>query len=436
MCLISVCFILKVDDKAMSKDPHFIGQPVLTQILDFLPSHAVLEGLARKLGADRYVKKFTAIQHLRTFIFAIAARVHSIRELNTALAAHETKLGHIGVETSVARSTFSDANTRRSPLFFEEVYKLLFARYQQILSDSQLSQGEREKRKRIYAMDSTTVPLFSTIFEGTTQESIHGKRKGGLKVHTVIDTADSIPLFVHITDAIRHDSQEAQALLNLPEGSIVLIDRGYYDFALFEKLNQKGIHYITRIKKNIRYQILQDRTDTNQDPSTSLDYDIKLAIRAKNEYAIQKEGHSCRLLAWFNPDKKSYDAYLTSLDDLTGEDIHNTYALRWKIETLFKKLKQNFNLTNFLSQSRNGIIIQIWCILITFLLLEMIHMRVKRRVAFSVMLADLSILVMTYIDFLSFLNDPDKAKGIPKRIPKRPPSPLPIQLEFDFGDTT
>ena len=418
----------------MSKDLHFLGQPVLSQVLNYLPSRDILSELAQKEGADRYVKKFTAVEHLYTFLFAVASRVCTIRELNTALAAHEIKLKHLGIESSVARSTFSDANSRRTPKFFEEVYNFVLKNYLQALPDSRLSTGEQSKRNRVYAMDSTTVPLFTSIFQGTAKENRQGQRKGGLKVHTVIDTVDSIPQFVYITDTIRHDSQEASALLNLPKGSTAVIDRGYYDFALFEKLNQKGIHYITRIKKNIRYETLQDLADTDRDPNTSLDYEIKLAIDRKNEYEIKERGHHCRLLAWYNPKTKSYDAYLTSLTELTGEEIHDTYAKRWKIETLFKKLKQNFNLSSFLSQSRKGIKIQIWCILIAFLLLETIHLKVDKKVAFSVMITDLSILVMTYIDFISFLNDPYKAKSYLKNQEKAPSKAPPIKqprLPFD-----
>lgn len=426
----------------MSKDPLFIGQPVMTQLLKYLPSKDVLKTLAKKTGADRYTKKFDSIQHLSVFLFAVLGRLDTLREVTTGLAGHEKKLNHIGVNGSVARSTFAHANKTRNPEFFFHVYLKTYEKFKHLILDSRLKSAAREKDKRLYALDATTISLFTNIFAGTNIVQKNGQQKGGLKVHTLLDVVAGVPSLFKITDAIRSDASQMGSLINtLPSGSILLADRGYVDYVVQEAMTRKGIIYITRIKKNIKFKTLQDLNTPDEGNSDDKDntvlfdkiISLKIDMLTKTEKKILEElnileefkdlppEHKARLVCIWNEKKKSYDAYLTgSNNTLSPEEIALLYAQRWRIESLFKQLKQNFNLSTFLGDNRNAIIIQIIVTMLANLLVTMLKLSItNKKTAFSVMVKNLNILLMTYIDIIDFFNDTEASKRIAQEMAKK-----------------
>lgn len=391
----------------MSKDPHFAGQPALAQLLKFLPSDSILHSLAEETKSDYYYKILTAKKHLTVLLFAVLAHCDSLREVETAQNANLNKLSHLGLDRVVPRSTLSDANTRRSPEYFRRVFELVRDNFLRFYSDSRQKPLER----LVYALDSTTISLFVDVFEGTSKERMDGKKKGGVKVHTLYNVKAGIPELVSITDAVVADSAVAEELLKLEPGSIVLFDRGYFDFKLFKKLSDAGIHFVTRAKKNTKFKVLADNEilkGEGEDPNVLFDQD-----------GVLRHGVEVRRVVYYNDLKMTYDVNLTNLTDLEDFDskaIHEIYCCRWKIEELFKLIKQNYNLTTFLGNSRNAITIQIYVILIAFILTMMLKLRVQanRTWSYSVMVANIRLLIMSYVDLESFFSDPEKAKRMKK----------------------
>ena len=174
----------------MGKDTYFIGQPVYVQLLNLVDRERIRK-ISFHGGYDRYVKKLDGHTHFVAFLFAVLMRLDTLRETVIGMMAEANKLQHLGVDYLVKRSTLSDANNRRSSLFFRDIYRHLYNRYRHILSDSRLS----EVQKRLYVVDSTTITMFSTILKGAGRKPRHGKKKGGIKAHCVIRYDEWAPHF-------------------------------------------------------------------------------------------------------------------------------------------------------------------------------------------------------------------------------------------------
>ena len=165
---------------AMSKSIYFNGQPIFSHLLSLL-SRDKIEQIAAEGHYDRYTKEFDAYTHLVTLLFAVLKGHDSLREIVIGLLGETHKLGHLGITYVARRSTLAEANERRSAEFFEKIYYCLFERVKSFLPDSR-----NKRQKDLFIIDSTTISLFSDIFKGVGRTPASGRRKGGVKVHTVL----------------------------------------------------------------------------------------------------------------------------------------------------------------------------------------------------------------------------------------------------------
>ena len=190
----------------MGKSTHFFGQPVYGQLIRSLDRDKIIE-MSRKNGGEKYVKSFDGYTHLLTMLFAVIMRFDSLREIEAAMTAEVRKLHHIGIEKVPKRSTHSDANARRSEKFFEGVYHDLYDCNKDKLSSDSRRNGCEEWIKRLRIIDSTTISLFSNaIFKGVGRHPKTGRKKGGIKVHSVIHANEGVPCDVQFTSAATNDS--------------------------------------------------------------------------------------------------------------------------------------------------------------------------------------------------------------------------------------
>ncbi len=167
----------------MMQSNNFSGKPIISQILNLLPRDLVYR-TAVKHKADRYVKTFKTYDHLMTMLYAVLSDCSSLRELSTAMLACEGKLNYLGIDYFPKRSTLSDANSRRSHQVFEDIYYVLFKMYGHVLSDSS---RYKAFMKKLFVVDSTTITLFNDVLKSTSK-AVNGKRKGGLKIHTLMQS--------------------------------------------------------------------------------------------------------------------------------------------------------------------------------------------------------------------------------------------------------
>ena len=185
-------------------------------------------------------------------------RFDSLREIEASMLAEVRKLGHIGLQCVPKRSTLSDANARRSEKFFESVYRDLYEKNKAALSSDSRRNAVESWMKKLRIIDSTTISLFSNlIFKGVGRHPKTGKKKGGIKVHSVIHANEGVPCDVKFTSAATNDSFML-APTNYNNGEIVAMDRAYINYSKFEELTDRGVVYVTKMKKNLAYEVLVD----------------------------------------------------------------------------------------------------------------------------------------------------------------------------------
>ena len=386
----------------MGKGSNFFGQPIYGQLIKSLDREKIVE-FSRKHGGEKYVKSFDGYTHLLTMLYAVIQRFDSLREIEASMTAEIRKLHHIGIETVPRRSTLSDANARRSEKFFEEVYRDLYEANKKLLSSDSRRNGAEEWIKRLRIIDSTTITLFSNaVFKGVGRHPKTGKKKGGIKVHSVIHANEGVPCDIQYTSAATNDSFML-APCHYSHNEIVTLDRAYINYAKFEELTDRGVVYVTKMKKSLKYEVLVDCM--HQNPQGLMEYREQVVVFRKDSI-----NHLARIITYIDI-KKDRSAKLISLltndFDMPLETIVAIYRRRWQIESLFKQIKQNFPLRYFYGESANAIKIQIWVTLIANLLLSVLQSKLKRRWSFSGLATMVRIVLMYYLNLEKFLNQPD-----------------------------
>ena len=242
----------------MSKSSNFFGQPIYGQLIKSLNRDKIVE-ISRKHGGEKYVKSFDGYTHLLTMLYAVIQRFDSLREIETSMTAEVRKTAPCRYkQCAPRRSTLSDANARRSEKFFEEVYRDLYAANKDILSSDSRRNGTEEWIKQLRIIDSTTISLFSNaIFKGVGRHPKTGKKKGGIKVHSVIHANRRRSCDVRFTSAATNDSFML-APSHYSHNEIVALDRAYINYAKFEELTDRGVVYVTKMKSNLNYEVLVD----------------------------------------------------------------------------------------------------------------------------------------------------------------------------------
>ena len=386
----------------MSKSSNFFGQPRYGQLIKSLNRDKIVE-ISRKYGGEKYVKSFDGYTHLLTMLYAVIQRFDSLREIETSMTAEVRKLHHVGINSVPGRSTLSDANARRSEKFFEEVYRDLYAANKDILSSDSRRNGTEEWIKQLRIIDSTTISLFSNaIFKGVGRHPKTGKKKGGIKVHSVIHANEGVPCDVRFTSAATNDSFMLAPSHN-GHNEIVALDRAYINYAKFEELTDRGVVYVTKMKKNLSYEVLVDCM--HQNPQGLMEYREQVVV-------FRKDGinHIARIITYVDIKKGKKPrliSLLTNDFDMPLETIVAIYRRRWQIESLFKQIKQNFPLRYFYGESANAIKIQIWVTLIVNLLLSVLQSTLNRHWSFSGLATIVRIVLLYYLNLEKFLNQPD-----------------------------
>jgi len=385
----------------MGKSTNFSGQPIFNQLLKFIDKSEIRK-IAKKHGSERYVKKFTTYNHLVVMLFVAFEGYNSIREVILGLLANAHKLSHLGLSYLVKRSTFSEANKRRSSNVFEDIYMSVYRKHSSSLADSRLNDKEL---KRLYIMDSSTISLFKDILKGVGRNPKNGKKKGGIKAHTLIKADENVPCLIRYSEAARHDHIFLQEAQKLPSGSIITFDKGYVDYAQYEAFTNKSIWYVTRLKDNALYKARKE-FDIPDDADSGVLKDEEVILL----YGINKEKeHKARRIAYWDSDNERLFEFVTNNMELPAEKIAYIYKKRWQIELLFKQLKQNFPLKYFLGDNENAIEIQIWSAMLANLLITLIKSRLKRNWAFSNMVSLIRQQLMNYINIYAFLENPEKS---------------------------
>lgn len=384
----------------MSKSKFFTGQPIFTQVLSFIQKGRV-DRIAADCHADHCCRYFSTHSHLVSMLYGVFNKCSSLREVVTGLLAWEERINHLGMEKSPRRSTLSDANGRRSEVVFGKIYEDLYLKHRHYLPDSR-----KKKPSKLYIADSTTISLFQEVMRNAGRSPANGKRKGGVKVHTLIQSDEDVPCMMRFTSAASHDSPFLKEI-NLPEGSILVFDKGYNDYGQFQRFPDEKVTWVTRKRKGAVYKIIENRPVNQAQIARGVKKDrlIVLGHRHHTNHTLVQ----ARLIDYNDTQTGKKFQFITNNTKLAPATIAALYRKRWQIEILFKRFKQNYPLKYFLGDSENAIKIQIWCALICDLLIKIIKSLAGRKWSFSNLASIIRIHLMTYIDLYAFLKNPENA---------------------------
>ena len=389
----------------MGKSSHFIGQPMYSQVIKLLDKSRILQ-ISREKGGERYTKRFNGWIHLVVMLYAIIMRFDSLREITASLLTEARKLSHIGITFKIGRSTLADANKRRSEAIFESIYRDTYATYRHVFSSDSRRGKTPQWMRRLQIIDSTTITLFSNlIFKGVGRHPKNGKKKGGIKVHTVIHANEGVPSDIRFTSAATNDSFMLKPS-SLSKGDIIAMDRAYIDYEKFEQLTEKQVIYVTKMKKSLKYEILGDTI--YQTPEGVMEVRVQEVRFTKKKQGGETIVHNARIITYVDVRKHKLISLLTNDMEFDPSEIIEIYRRRWEIELLFKQIKQNFPLKYFYGESANAIKIQIWVTLIANLLLMVMQKQLQRPWSFSGLATMVRITLMDYVDFYSLFNFPEK----------------------------
>ena len=392
----------------MSKNTeiNFVGQPIFKQVIHLI-DEINLTSLAKKHNSDYYYKAFKAKTQLITVLFGILSRCDSMTEICEGLRAMSGKLNLLGLEKAPAKSTACDGMRNRDSKFFENVYFSLVHHYQSFLSDSRTF---GLTFKEVLLIDSTTIRLFSDLLKGVGRNPKNdGKKKGGLKVHMLIDAVQSVGRFIKITEAKVHDKNFLKEL-DLISYSMVVFDRAYNYYHQFALWTSKSVYFVTRIKKNAVYTVIETLREHKKEDRKAMVLreeiiEIEYCPEDENGKKQTKQKKKIRLKkVCYQDEQNRYFEFIPNSMESTAEEVAFLYKKRWGIELLFKKMKQNFQLHYFYGENENAIRTQVWCTLIAQLLMTVIQKMAQTKKAFSVVASLVRIHLISLLDVFELLR--------------------------------
>ena len=374
---------------------------MFSQILKLVP-RLEFEKLVKDTGAERAAKGLSSWSQFVAMMFCQLGRAHSLREISGGLKSCEGKLAHLGIEAP-ARSSLSYANRHRPWQLYEQVFYQLLER---IRGSVQAGHKFRFKNKLV-SLDSTVIDLCVSVFDWAKFR----RTKGAVKLHLVLDHDGYLPCFGVITEGKVHDVKVAHRL-TFAAGTVVVDDRGYNDYRLFARWTEQEIFFVTRMKDNAQFEVVQEH-----EPPQNRGILVDQTIRLTGVGAQDKCPHLLRRVEAVRADTGDILVFLTNHHQLGASTIAAIYKERWQIELLFKALKQNLKIKTFIGTSANAVKTQIWCALISMLLLRYLQLRSRFGWSLSNLVALLRMNLFTHRNLQAWLDQPFAIPPDPDQVP-------------------
>jgi len=376
---------------------------VFAQLLKLIPRHE-FETLANQHHKGQKLRKMSRwSQFIALSLGQLAGRA-SLRDIVSNLSAQTSKLYHLG-SAQVSRSSLARVNEVQPHSLYQDLFHKLLSRCQQHAP----RHGFRFKN-RLYSLDSSTIDLCLSLFPWAKFRTT----KGAVKLHVGLDHGGMLPSFVSVTDGKTHDMTLARTL-ELPADSIVAMDRSYIDFAWFKALNDKGIFFFTRQKRNATYQVIE-RREALKDKGLTSDQSILITGSKAKKCPIP-----LRRIGYRDPDSGKHYVFLTNNFSLAAKTIADIYKARWQVELFFKCIKQNLKIKSFVATSRNAVLTQLWIAMCIYLLLAWIKFCNRMTSSIQQMIRLLQLNLFERRELLPLL------RGDPAELLGRPPQQ---QLRF------
>src|SRR3989454_558653 len=366
---------------------------IFSQLLQLFP-RLEFEQAVKKHNAERGAKGFTCWVQFVAMQFCQFGRAHSLREICGGLASCEGKLKHLGISEAPKKSTLGYANQHRPWELYQTVFGQMLVKCQSMASSSGFKKKFRFKNK-LASLDASTIDLCLELYDWA-----HFRRtKGAVKLHLLLDHDGYLPSFAVLTDGKTHEIRVARELRFAP-GTIVVYDRGYTDYNWFESLTHQRVWFVTRMKDNADYVVVENRPvpagkNIRSDQVISL---VQHAREGKNLFFR-------RIVAWDEQNQQEL-VFLTNHLKFAASTIAAIYKDRWQVELFFKSLKQLCKIKTFVGTSPNAVKTQVWTALIAMLLVRFPQLKAKFNSALSNLVALLRQQLFVHRDLWVWIDQP------------------------------
>lgn len=366
------------------------------QILNIIPP-AIVKSAVETHGSDNYSKGMTTNIQMLSMIFGQLSKSNSLREIEYGMQSTLGDWNHLGIKSVIPKRTnLAYNNQMRDHVVFRDIYLGLLKHYQ--LTGELSRKKFKDINKKIYILDSSMITLSLKLFDWATYQVT----KGAIKLHTMLDYDGCMPSYLFIRPGKQSDVSFAQNLI-VPKNSVIMLDRGYQDFDLFNQWNTQGVTFVTRLKETVRHERVRELELNKEDSPNILVDEI---IRLTGEDGSKNYPGNLRRLLIYDEKNNDLVEILTNNFSWTAETISDLYRARWSIEVFFRYIKQNLKIKSFLGRSENAVFTQIWTALITFLLLTILKNRSKYKWHLSNLIHFIRLNLFNKFDLYEWLDNP------------------------------
>ena len=370
------------------------GSLIFSQLISFLPRYEFNKCVAKYKG-NRRVKNFSCWEQFLCMAFAQLTFRSSLRETATCLNAMRNKLYYMGFRNkNISKSTLSHANENRNWKIYADYAQILIHHARKLYRNEDFGV---ELDETVYALDSTTIDLCLSLFPWAKFR----KKKGAIKLHTLLDLHANIPSFIKITDGKVHDVHILDELIPEP-GSFYILDRGYLDFSRLYLFNLFSAFFIIRSKSNFQFSRIYSHS---VDKSTGLRCDQ--TIRLTGFYSAKDYPDKIRRIRYFDEQSAKYFSFLTNNFIQPTLLITKLYKCRWQIELFFKWIKQHLRIKSFFGTSENAVKTQIWISVCIYVLVAIVKKQLKLDISLYTFLQILSLSMFEKVHILQLVRDND-----------------------------
>jgi IS5 family transposase len=370
---------------------------IFSQILQLIPRDK-FEAAVEEHQAERHARGFSSWGQFVAMLFCQLAQAKSLREITEGLRASEGKLRHLGLPEAPARSTLAYANSHRPWQLFETVF-------QNLLTDCQKRLGVAKAGAKLglpgklLSLDATVIDLCAAVFDWAQFRTA----KGAVKLHLLLDHDGYLPSYAVITEGKVHEIQVARKL-KLQRGTMLVFDRGYSDYDWFQRLTEEGVHFVTRLKDNAAYLVVERRARSGEEVLAD-----EIIVLEKHARANPDSTPFLRRVRYLDETTQRELVFLTNHLELPATTIAAVYKERWQIELLFKALKQNLRVKTFVGTTANALKTQIWTALIALLAVKFLQLQAKFPWSLSRLISLLRQQLFVYRDLWRWIELPFEA---------------------------
>lgn len=370
------------------------GKYVFSQLISYVPKYEFKKCVLRYQG-DHYVKSFSCWSQFLCMAFGQLTHRESLRDIIVCLEAQEKKMFNLGFRGSIARSTLSDANQSRSWRIYADLAEVLITQARGLYDGDSFKELGLEEP--VYVLDATTIDLCLNVFKW----AHFRKKKGAIKLHTMMDLSGSIPVLIHISDGLLHEVNML-AKLKFEPAAIYIMDRGYLDFTQLYRIDQAGAFFVIRAKANLKFRRQYSRP---KDKSRHIVYDQ--IGQLTGFYSLKNYPKQLRRVKVEDPDTGKRIVILTNNTELDAATLAALYRNRWKIELFFKWIKQHLRIKVFWGESPNAVKTQVWIAVVAYLLVAIVKERLKIERSIYEILQILSVSMFDKTPLNQLLTDND-----------------------------